>query len=84
MKDFSTQIPSPHEVNLLENIRAGYAVQSPQGARLFEEAEYKAAIEFCKEDCKRYIQPVMLAEQGEKTCQIPVPAGWTVHKEMDK
>lgn len=74
-------IPTPHQCNLLSNIRAGYAVQSPQGAKLFEESEQAMAAAFCSEDSRRRIQPVILAEQSGRICQLPIPSGWATHKE---
>lgn len=70
------------EVNRLHNIRAGYAVQSPQGATLFEEDDYEKAVLFAKEDSRRWIQPVLLSEQAGRTCQLPIPNGWTTHKDI--
>jgi len=75
----SNQIPSPREANLFRNIRAGYAVQSPQGAKMFEGNAYSEAVQYAGEDSRRWVQPVLLAEQTGRTCQLPVPNGWTTH-----
>lgn len=68
---------SLNRMNKLENIRTGYAVQSPQGAELFEEDQYSEAVIFAVQGNNRWIQPVLLAEQTGRTCQLPVQNGWT-------
>jgi hypothetical protein len=78
-------IPSPHKCNLLRNLRAGYAVQSPKGSMLFEEGDLAAAIEYASQHPKSWVDEVILAEQYDgtpngRTCQLPKPSGWTTHK----